>query len=549
MSQGLEETPGATGPALSSESNMATPEKSKDVNLTTVANLNEGKRSRESEGSQHSPTTALQPLAKKADLQNSATKHKGPRNTAFVKPLYPSHEDRKEVEDAAERGTRVKIMGIEIPVEPKTTPYEKVTNEDLWDHLVKQKDTIASEIETITTDLLKQTLEDKKVISGTQHIAQVIADKVVKVATELLCSFLDASAATETIESVAQEAGNSVATGIMATPPPVKLSYNGADSSSVLEFKMNTLTLSNPTQLWAEKLALHCVRSGLRTHLSEYQKEGLLYEVHKVHTEMVNDITEAKAHIKSTQTQVAVLTSAVTELLHKPCNKQLRLYGLEERITTKLNNHKDQKARRQRISEATAYLKALLEGCGYKNPFTLDLIEPAHNRNKGPPLVGIITLPYESDKYRVEGILKEVRSDGYTKVTSRRQVAGNHKASNLPATSDLDAELKVLYTRKLNEDLTTLSRVSGNEEKVRKLQTKYSLDTNYRFTIRKKTSDKDPKIFYEFLCPASNSVYMTYKYDNTFNQYDFCHDIANPRLRLMAKQSGGDWMKKHLLTN
>ena len=89
---------------------------------------------------------------------------------------------------------------------------------------------------------------------------------------------------------------------------------------------------------------------------------------------MVNDITEAKAHIKSTQTQVAVLTSAVTELLHKPCNKQLRLYGLEERITTKLNNHKDQKARRQRISEATAYLKALLEGCGYTNHFTLDLI-------------------------------------------------------------------------------------------------------------------------------------------------------------------------------
>ena len=65
---------------------------------------------------------------------------------------------------------------------------------------------------------------------------------------------------------------------------------------------------------------------------------------------------------------------------------------------------------------------------------------------------------------------------------------------------------------KLNEDLTILSTASGNEEKVRRLQTKYSLDQNYRFVIRKKTSDKDPKIFYEFLCPASNSVYMTYKY-------------------------------------
>ena len=81
----------------------------------------------------------------------------------------------------------------------------------------------------------------------------------------------------------------------------------------VLEFKINTLTLSNPTQLWAYKLALHCVRSGFCTHLSEYQKEGLLSEVHKVHANMVNDINEVTAHNRATQTQVAALTSAVTE--------------------------------------------------------------------------------------------------------------------------------------------------------------------------------------------------------------------------------------------
>lgn len=419
-------------------------------------------------------------------------------------------------------------------VPQKVTPYEKVSNEDLWDHLVKQKALIASTIETISTDLLKQTLEEKKVLSGAQHIAEVVSDKVTNKATEILCSFLATTEATEAIIAVAKAAGHSVATGIMATPPPVKLSFQESDSQSVL---------------WADKLALHCVRSGLRTQLSEYQREGLLSEVHRSHANMVNDITEVKAHNQATQVQVATLTSAVTELLHKPCDKQLRLYGLEELINTKLHNPKDQKARRQRTSEATEYLKTMLEGCGYKNNFILDLIEPAHNRNKGPPLVGIITLPYESDKYRVEGILKEVRSKGLTKVTSRRNVAVNHKASNLPTTSDLEAELRVLYTRKLNEDLTTLSTVSGNEERVKILQTKYSLDQNYRFVVRKKTSDKDPKTFYEFLCPASNSVYMTYKYENTFNQYDFCHDIANPRLRLMAKQSGREWVEKHLLAN
>ena len=99
------------------------------------------------------------------------------------------------------------------------------------------------------------------------------------------------------------------------------------------------------------------------------------------------------------------------------------------------------------------------------------------------------------------------------------------------------------------QDLSTLLKVEGNEGKVKDIQTRYELEQSYRFAIRKKTSNKDPKIFYEFLCPASNSVYMTYKYENTFNQYDFCHDIANPRLRLMASQNCGESMKKYLLKN
>ena len=63
---------------------------------------------------------------------------------------------------------------------------------------------------------------------------------------------------------------------------------------------------------------------------------------------MVNSINEGKAHIGVTQDQVIILTSAVTELLHKPCEKQLRIYGLEEHLKTKLINNKDQKARSQR---------------------------------------------------------------------------------------------------------------------------------------------------------------------------------------------------------
>ena len=52
--------------------------------------------------------------------------------------------------------------------------------------------------------------------------------------------------------------------------------------------------------------------------------------------------------------------------------------------------------------------------------------------------------------------------------------------------------------------------------------------------------------FYEFLCPVSNYVYMIYKYDTTFNKYDFTHKIVNLRLRLTAQHSSGEWTIKKI---
>ena len=148
----------------SSVPQQVTPEKTNKGNVTEGSSP-KGKRGRDSRDNP-SPTTPSQPPSKRADFQSSGTKLSASTRRASSKPLYPTHEDRKEVEDASERGTRLKTMGIDISVEPKNSPYEKVSNEDLWDHLVKQKALIASTIETISTDLLKQTFEEKKVLSG-----------------------------------------------------------------------------------------------------------------------------------------------------------------------------------------------------------------------------------------------------------------------------------------------------------------------------------------------------------------------------------------------
>ena len=126
-------------------------------------------------------------------------------------------------------------------------------------------------------------------------------------------------------------------------------------------------------------MADHCVRSGLQAPLSLYEKEGILSEIHTNHVQMVNSITELKAQSHETQDQVVKVTGAFTELLNKPCDKQLRIYGLSPHIKTTLANSRDQKARSARVEEATAVLSDIFRSNRYNRQFSLTLIEPAAN--------------------------------------------------------------------------------------------------------------------------------------------------------------------------
>ena len=87
------------------------------------------------------------------DTTNSSQKREAKSLSNFIKPLYPTVQDRKGVENASEYGTRVKIVGVELP-DSKTSPYEKVLYEELWDQLVKQKAQLATAIEQISTERL-----------------------------------------------------------------------------------------------------------------------------------------------------------------------------------------------------------------------------------------------------------------------------------------------------------------------------------------------------------------------------------------------------------
>ena len=100
-------------------------------------------------------------------------------------------------------------MGVDLPEDPKVTPYEKVSHEDLWYHLIAKKALIASALEKISSQLLIQTHEEKK------QLSKVVSDQLIKVTTEILCNYLEKSDPTDDIVAVAKAAGHSVAAGIV----------------------------------------------------------------------------------------------------------------------------------------------------------------------------------------------------------------------------------------------------------------------------------------------------------------------------------------------
>ena len=94
-------------------------------------------------------------------------------------------------------------MGVDLPGDPKVTLHEKVSYEDLWDHLIAKNALIASALEKISSQLLIQIHEEGKQLSGIEHISNVVTHQVKKVTTEILCTYLEKSDPTIVIVAVA----------------------------------------------------------------------------------------------------------------------------------------------------------------------------------------------------------------------------------------------------------------------------------------------------------------------------------------------------------
>ena len=171
------------------------------------------------------------------------------------------------------------------------------------------------------------------------------------------------------------------------------------------------------------KAALERVYRELSQLNNCYPTEGQLKE------HVIKDYLGAEAKARETsnteqsvtalKVQTALLTTAVAEVNSKEDDRKLRIRNIESVLTTKVasgdrNSIRDSKDKRE--CELITWIDGLVQAEHKFSPkFTVFIIEPKSAKQKA---TAILTLALESDKFRMEKIIKKARGEDRSKPVS-----------------------------------------------------------------------------------------------------------------------------------
>ena len=236
--------------------------------------------------------------------------------------------------------------------------------------------------------------------------------------------------------------------------------------------------------------------------------------------------------VTALKVQTALLTSAVAEVNAKDDDRKLRIHNIDSILKTKVSSG-DRNAVREskdkRECEIVAWIDELTKAEHNFSPkFTVFIIEPKSAKQKA---TAFLTFALESDKYRVEKLIKKARGDDRTKPSSQRYTGPEHDAYNVPSYKDISNKILSLYQQKLAKDAAHLDTT---EKKI--LMKKWQVDSETTLFISRKTSNNPFKVFFEFVDPTNNVTFMRYSHGtNPFAGFDFLKDIPNPATREKAR--------------
>ena len=218
-----------------------------------------------------------------------------------------------------------------------------------------------------------------------------------------------------------------------------------------------------------------------------------------------------------------------TEARYEGVKNKLNLRNLED-LTGGATGKDKQAAVHARVTSIMADLH-------FRPTFSLYLI-PAKPGPSTRGDLGVLTFALGNDKFVFERMLKKARDQGITKAMTSRCQPSDHPATNLPKNSEIANRIKALYCQKLSKDVAEM-KANGQVVEADTALRNWNITADYNLVVVQQHEFRPTFVIYwEFLCPTSNAVFIQYWPDkNPFDspKYDFSKAIPNELIREKAR--------------
>ena len=481
------------------------------------------------ESSKRARATAFSPSphknAKKQNGQATPKGGPGPSHRSWVKPIYPSAQEKRGLPSVVEQFTK-------LAMEPDLDESAKLDKDDEYfkgekivGKLEKVKPMIVKDLETFLVDYLNNRMGYSL---ERDHTVETLREFLL----EKILTNID-EGDVQVFTALANQMSEYASKEIFEELKYQNVAPKDEDQGQIVNEKKRILRFCNPLREMLIRITDNMLAQGVADMPGIARKAGLIATLNASHHRIHNTLAETQRKLELATDQLAKLTSEVTDQDNRDSHRMLVIRGLSEVIPTKKTPGPQVKA--QREQEARDYIQNTI---GFKGPYTITL-PPSKTPGSG---IAIATTAFEKDKYKLERLISQSRSSGATNISSKRWTPTDKKFSNLPSAANLASMLKMELKNLFTSHLTRLraSPKPEDNELANTIEGKFSAAIcDHDYYPRKVLYGTENSVQYEFLCPVSRGIMMIYKGEDTYEGYDFSLEHPNPKLREMLRANPG----------
>ena len=449
----------------------------------------------------------------------------GPSHREWVKPVYPTAQEKRGLPSVVEQFTKL-AMESDLPESARMDKDDEYSKgEKIVGELEKVKPMIVKELETHLENHLISKMG--KNLERTEFVG-TFYDHLLKRILSVV-EQEDRQAFSDLATQMSKYASNALFEELQDH----KVTPHDKDTPHDINKKQEVMRYCNPFREMLIRITDSMLEQGVANMPSIARKAGLIATMDTYYHRIHNTMADTSRKLELTIDQLARLTSEVTDQDNSDSHRMLVIRGLADVIQTRETSAPQ--ARAQREQEAREYI---LSTIGFKGPFTITL-PPSKTPGSG---IAIVTTAFEKDKYKLERLISQARSNGATNISSKRWTPTDKPFSNLPDAARLSSMLKMEMKNLFKSQILNLRSSTDQKVRERAEATEHKFESainDHDYNPRKVLYGNVNSVQYEFLCPVSRGIMMIYRGANTYDGYDFSQEHPNPKLRQMLKSDPG----------